>query len=139
MSDRPTTALRNTERTPEVDAAFTKMYAERAAQAAARPAILAEGEAALRRLFDIAQGNSGQCRHVAAFLLGLYHGGRFRFDLTDLRCVDQAIFDDCIAVLKMDAQPKQEVHEFFENGGEKFEKMAKRWGVTDYLNSPCSV
>jgi hypothetical protein len=125
--------LRKTERTPEVDAAFAKLFAEREARAAARPSILTEGEAALRRLFDIAQGQSGQCRHVAAFLLGLYHGGRFRFDLTDLRCVDHAIFEDCMAVLKMDAQPKQEVHCYFPNGGKKFEEMAKRWGVKDYL------
>jgi hypothetical protein len=127
------------ENTPEVNAAFEKMRAERAARVAARPIVLAEGEAALRRLYDIAQGHAGQCRHVAAFLLGLYHGGRFRFDLTDLRCIDHAIFDDCIAVLKMDAQPKQEVHDYFENGGQKFEELARRWGIKDYLNSPLAV
>lgn len=139
MTEPIRSPLRKVERTPEVDAAFAKIDAERAARAAVRPAILAEGEAALHRLYDIAQGHSGQCRHVAAFLLGLYHGGRFRFDLTDLRCVDYPVFNDCIAVLKMDQQPKKEVHIYFENGGEKFEAMARRWGVKDYLNSPCAI
>ena len=122
-----------------VEAAFSVMRAKREAYERARPAIEAEGKAALGRLWTIAQGDSGQCRHVAGFLLGLYHGGRFRFDLTDLRCVDSEIFDDCIAVLKMDSRPKQEVHMYFENGGAKFEALAKRWSIQDYLNSPCAV
>jgi len=122
-----------------VAAAFAAMRAKRDAYERARPAIEAEGKDSLGRLWKIAHGDSGQCRHVASFLLGLYHGGRFRFDLTDLRCVDSEIFDDCIAVLKMDSRPKQEVHMYFENGGAKFEALAKRWGIKDYLNSPCAV
>jgi hypothetical protein len=135
----PKKPLRREGRTPEIDAAFAQMHAERAARAAARPIVEAEGRAALGRLWKVANGHSGQCRHVASFLVGLYHGGRFRFDLTDLRCVDGPIFDDCIAVLMMDAQPKQEVHTYFENGGQKFEELAQRWGIKDYLNSPFGV
>ena len=122
-----------------VEAAFAEMRAKREAYERARPAIEAEGKDALARLWKIAQGDSGQCRHIAAFLLGLYHGGRFRFDLTDLRCVDSEIFDDCIAVLIMDSRPKQEVHRYFVDGGMKFEALAKRWGIKDYLNGPCAV
>lgn len=139
MPDAKDTQSARAERAPEIEAGFAKMQADRAARATARLVVLAEGEAALRRLYDIAHGHSGQCRHVAAFLLGLYHGGRFRFDLTDLRCVDHAIFDDCIAVLKMDAQPKQEVHMYFENGGQRFEELARTWDIRDYLNSPLAV
>lgn len=90
-----------------------------------------EGIPALKRLFEIAQGDSGQCRHVAAFLLGLYNGSRFPFDLTDLRCVDTAIFDDCMLVLKMDSSPKREVHTYFPNGGRAFEDMACRRRIGD--------
>ena len=108
--------------------------AERQAEAdhqAKRPQILAEGEAALRRLLPIAQGHSGQCRHVAAFLLGLYNGIRFKFDLTDLRCIDRAIFKDCIAVLQMDAEGHREVHTYFPNGNEQFEQLAEQWRIPD--------
>lgn len=36
----------------------------------------AEGEAALRRLFDVAQSDTGQCKIIAKFLLGCYNGDR---------------------------------------------------------------
>jgi len=108
--------------------------AERQAEAdhqAKRPQILVEGEAALRRLLPIAQNHSGQCRHVAAFLLSLYNGTRFKFDLTDLRCLDRAVFKDCIAVLQMDAEGYREVHTYFPNGNDQFEKLAEQWRIPD--------
>lgn len=91
----------------------------------------ADGIPALKRLFEIAHGHSGQSKHTAAFLLGLYNGYRFPFDLTDLRCVDTEIFDDCMRVLKMDASPRREVHTYFPNGGKAFEELARRWGISD--------
>ncbi|VVE56750.1 hypothetical protein PAQ31011_05138 [Pandoraea aquatica] len=85
------------------------------------------GLPALKRLFDIAHGNSGQCRKVAAFLLGLYNGQRFPFDMTDLRSVDQEIFEDMLLVLRMDSCPRAEVHTYFANGGRAFEQLANDW------------
>jgi hypothetical protein len=89
----------------------------------------AEGVPALGRLLAIALRNSGQPRIVAAFLLCLYNGPRFKFDLTDLRCLDWDIFKDCIAVLKMDYSPAKEVHCYFPGGGEIFEKLARDWNM----------
>jgi hypothetical protein len=101
--------------------------------AAAEPrAALPPGVEALVRLLKIAQGHSGQCRHVAAFLLGLYNGNRFKFDLTDFRCLDRAIFDDCIELLKMDYTPVREVHCYFKNGGKIWEDLAEQWRIRDY-------
>lgn len=94
--------------------------------------ILPPGVAALQRLLNIARGHSGQCRHVAAFLLGLYNGTRFKFDLTDFRCVDTAIFLDCLEVLKMDHCPVQEVHLYFKDGGKIWEQLAKDLRIRDY-------
>ena len=88
----------------------------------------AAGELALRRLLPIAQGPSGQCKHVARFLLGLYNGRRFPFNLNDLRGLDCDITLDCLAVLKMDTHPLMEVHEYFPNGGQVFERLAADWG-----------
>lgn len=85
------------------------------------------GEAALRRLLPIAQGNTGQCERVARLLLGCYNGHRFPLDLTNLRSLDYEIMVDCLAVLRMDANPRQEVHQYFDNGGEVFEQLAKDW------------
>lgn len=111
---------------------FNKLYEERARIEAERPAIEAEGKAALGRLFDVAQRDSGQCKIVAKFLLGCYNGDRFPFDLTDFRCLDHDLFMDCVSVLKMDARPKQEVHLYFVDGGKRFEKLASDWGVVDH-------
>lgn len=86
-----------------------------------------EGQAALVRLLEIARRDSGQPRIVAKFLLGLYNGGRFPFDLVTLRCLDRDIFNDCLAVLRMDYRPLQDVHLYVENGGFVFEQMAQEW------------
>lgn len=110
---------------------LSAMYKQQADQTAQRPAILKEGVAALTRLFEVAQGDSGQCRYVAKFLLGCYNGRRFPFDLTDFRCLDTALFDDCMAVLKMDVQPEKEVHEYFSDGGRKFEQLVADWALVD--------
>jgi hypothetical protein len=121
---------------PEAQARMAVAMAARAREADERqaqlPAIRLEGEAALRRLLPIAQRDTGQSGVIARFLLNLYNGERFPFDLTDLRRLDYALFDDCMAVLNMDYQPAQEVHRYFDHGGATWEAMAKAWGFTDY-------
>lgn len=87
---------------------------------------------ALKRLWKIANGHSGQCRYVAAFLLGLYSGSRFRFDLTDFRCLDAEIFRDCLTVLILDNRPAAEVHMLLGVPGSTFEQLANDWRIRDY-------
>jgi hypothetical protein len=91
--------------------------------------------AALKRLWEIANGHSGQCRIVAKFLLGLYNGDRFPFDLTDFRSLDRAIFKDCLQVLEMDYQPAMEIHQLMGMVNGEFEQLAARWGMTDRSES----
>jgi len=101
------------------------------------PLIRTEGEAALRRLLPIAQSDTGQSSIVARFLLNLYNGQRFPFDLRYLRGLDYEPFDDCIAVLKMDSQPLNEIHEYFTNGATIFEEMARAWDFSDHAELNC--
>jgi hypothetical protein len=92
----------------------------------------AAGLEALKRLFPVAQRDTGQSRIVARFLLGLYNGYRFPYDLTDFRCLDDALFRDCMQVLRMDARDcKQEVHLYFKDGGQLWERMAADWGCVE--------
>lgn len=91
-----------------------------------------EGVEALKRLLPIAQGFSGQCRIVAAFLLGLYDGDRFPFNMNDFRILDPRIFSDCLTVLKMDINPKRDVHTYFENGAAIWEELAVAWSIKDF-------
>lgn len=96
----------------------------------------AAGVPALQRLLKVAQGDTGQCGIIAKFLLGLYNDRRFPFPLTDLRCIDTELFEDCLAVLRMDARVCQkEVHCYFENGSRIWEKLAKDWRVRDFTKA----
>ncbi len=67
-----------------------------------------------------------------ALLLGLYNGNRFPFDLTELRAIDDSLFEDYLAVLRMDARvTRKEIHEYLDDGGRRFEQLAKDWSVED--------
>ena len=94
-----------------------------------RPPIRAAGIAALGRLIPVAQRTSGQSRIVGGFLLSLYNGSAFPFPLTDLRGLDTALYDDCIALLNMDRHPEKEVHEYVKNGDAIWSKFKKDWAA----------
>ena len=87
--------------------------------------------AALNRLWEIANKDSGQCKIVAKFLLGLYNGGTYPFDLTDFRMLDTSIFIDCLTVLQMDFQPYKEVHELLNKTSGEFPDLAMQWGIEE--------
>lgn len=93
---------------------------------------LSEGILALQRLLEVAHRGTGQSCIAARFLLSLYNGERFPFDLTDFRCLDTEIFKDCLVVLLMGNQPQREVHAYFRDGQKIWEAMAVTWGFTDH-------
>lgn len=91
-----------------------------------RSTALESGKPALMRLMNIAAGDTGQCIVVRNFLLGLYNGSRFKFNLNKLRGLDKTLFDDCMAVLTMDCRATvKEVHQYISNGSDIFENWAK--------------
>lgn len=118
----------------QIKAMFEERRSNEAQRQAALPKIRADGVDALTRLLKVARGHSGQCRYIASFLLGLYNGRRFPFDLTDLRCLDYELFDDCMTVLRMDYKPAMEVHCYFKNGSAIWEQLAKDWNIHDHFN-----
>jgi len=62
--------------------------------------MLDQTRAALDRLIRIAQGDTGQSRLVANFLLAWWNAGECGgFDLTDLWAVDEAIAADMLEVI----------------------------------------
>lgn len=94
--------------------------------------IRANGAEALRRLMPVALRDTNQSTHVAGFLLNLYNGERFHFDLDELGSIDHVLILDCISVLMMNVVPGPEIHEYFENGNRVFEGLAKNHGFIDY-------
>lgn len=108
---------------------ISQVAAQIAAEERERPAIRAAGIAALHRLLPVAQRCTGQSRIVGSFLLSLYNGNAFPFPLTDLRALDTALFNDCIALLAMDRRPEKEVHEYVENGDDIWSQLKKDWAA----------
>lgn len=92
-----------------------------------------QGFEGLQRLYALATDFHHDHGRVAArFLLGLYNGLRFPFDLTDLRLLEPDAFQDAMAVLVMDARlTRKEVHNYFADGGKKFERLVQDWNITD--------
>ncbi|MCQ8103545.1 hypothetical protein NP590_05455 [Methylomonas sp. SURF-2] len=97
---------------------------------AERQAATEAGIPALIRLAEIAERDTGQAGTVRRFLLGLYNGYRFKFNLTTLRGLDKALFDDCMAVLALDARATaKEIHHYLDNGPQTFERWAQEGGA----------
>lgn len=115
------------------NAVFATRRLEHEQRMADRPAIREQGVEALQRLMAVAKRDTGQSRVVARFLLGCYNGLRFPFDLSDFRLLDYELFEDCLAVLKMDKQPEMEVHQYFKFGGRMFENLASSWRMDDHM------
>lgn len=93
-----------------------------------QPEIRRIGVQALIRLVRVAQSDTGQSARIGRFLLGLYNGPRYPFDLTNLRAIDIDLWDDCMAVLAMDQAPEREVHKLIDNGAAIFAEFERRWG-----------
>jgi hypothetical protein len=110
----------------------SQIAAMRATEERERPAIRAAGIAALHRLVPVAQRATGQSRIVSDFLLSLYNGNAFPFPLTDLRSLDTASFNDCIALLIMDRRPEKEVQQYVENGDDIWSQMKKNRAARQY-------
>ena len=91
------------------------------------------GFEAVQRLYAEAVTDALEVGRVCArFLLGLYNGNRFPFDLTDLRLLPTGLLKDAMAVLHMDARlTRQEVHLYFADGGRKFEDLVSDYRVVD--------
>ncbi|EIU6915705.1 hypothetical protein ABR147_001526 [Pseudomonas aeruginosa] len=92
-----------------------------------RPALIAAGNQALVRLAPIALQPTDQARTIGRFLLGLYNGEEFPFDLTELRGLDLDLFQDCLSVLVMDYSPELEVHERVPNGNAIWQRLIELW------------
>lgn len=84
------------------------------------------GIPALYRLADVAERDTGQAATVRRFLLGLYNGYCFPFNLVSLRGLDKPLFDDCMAVLVLDARATaKEIHSYLKNGDASFQRWAQ--------------
>lgn len=92
-----------------------------------RPAILRSGTQALNRLIPIALSRTPAGNTVGHFLLGLYDGATFRFNLKHLRGLEVSAFENCLHVLEMDYLPEVEVHERVDQGDAVWKELMEVW------------
>lgn len=92
-----------------------------------RPAIVIDGTRALNRLIPTALSHTAQGQVVGRFLLGLYDGAEYRFELPQLYHLGLRRFEDCLRVLNMDYAPEVEVHERVEGGGDIWRQLIGQW------------
>lgn len=73
-------------------------------------------------------GTSGG-RVFATFLASLYNGNRVKADVSDITALDTANFEHLLNILRLRFETHREPHQFFEDGGELFERIIKDWGL----------
>ncbi|MEO4091952.1 hypothetical protein ABH307_00645 [Acinetobacter pittii] len=87
-----------------------------------------KGKIALLELLERNLNENGSgASAVKRFLLGLYNGSDYPFDLTKLRNLDERNFDAVLSVLDMNARscPRREIHEYIVDGSKVWQRMAK--------------
>ena len=93
-----------------------------------------KSRAALERLIQIAQGDTGQSRIVANFLLAWWNAAEFGgFDLTDVWGVDTAIAVDMLRVFALLAERRQYPDTL--GYGQQFEIIVRAWRAHDRRTS----
>ena len=107
----------------KIQEALAKVSAENAT----RPKRRQEGVQALQRLVPISLNDTGQSQVVARFLLGLWNGRAYPFDLTELRGLDAELYADCLAVLQLDRLCEREVHEYIKGGWAVWDQLRNRY------------
>jgi hypothetical protein len=72
---------------------------------------------------------TGQSRRLVRFLAGVYNGGDYPFDLTDLRALDTELASACVDYLNYDRLAKAEVHTHLPGRGQQMESLLRDAGV----------
>ena len=77
---------------------------------------------------------TGQARRLVRFLAGVYNGGDFPFDLTDLRALDAELANACIDYLNYDRSGKVEAHTHLPDGGRQMEWFIAQHGIRPQIH-----
>jgi len=84
-----------------------------------------KAERAFARLLQIAEGDSGQTRRVAAFIAGTFNGRTFPFDLFELRAVDVGISDDTLCCLYALRWARADLYTLVPNGETRVREIVR--------------
>jgi hypothetical protein len=76
---------------------------------------------------------TGQAGRLVRFLAGVYNGGEFPFDLTDLRALDTELANACLDYLNYDRLCKREVHHHLSGGDRELQQWLEDYGIEPAL------
>lgn len=76
---------------------------------------------------------TGQAGRLVRFLAGVYNGGDFPFDLTDLRALDTELANACLDYLNYDRLGKREVHHHLSGGERELHQWFRDYGIEPAL------
>lgn len=88
---------------------------------------IAQGQEALKRLFEHASGFSGQAKGVARFLLSLWDSDSSRFEPSAWRGFDRPIVRDCLSVLYWYSEVGYRIWNHAAGGEETMKRIARHW------------
>lgn len=89
-----------------------------------RDQVAKSGLPALKRLVDVAQGNSHQPQHCRRVLLAVYNSYAWPLNLTSLRVLDDDLRRAALAVIEWSAVSDRELHEYLPNGHQLMQRFA---------------
>ncbi len=84
---------------------------------------------ALGRLYDHAMSGTGQGLVIAQLLAALYNGHDYRFDLVQLRGLDDDHWRDCLGVIALDRWGGREVHRHVVHGDTRIQAIIRFNGL----------
>ncbi len=76
---------------------------------------------------------TGQAGRLVRFLAGVYNGGDYPFDLTDLRTLDTRLANACLDYLNYDRLGKAEVHKHLSAGARELHQWLEDCGIEPAL------
>ncbi len=93
--------------------------------AAERAAKKEQHKQALSKVLRMALDDCGGSRVCRDFLLSLYNGNAYPFNMNGLRNLDGGLYAACITIMNIDCRPNPpfEIHNWFTNGNEIFDKL----------------
>ena len=89
-----------------------------------RDQVAKSGLPALKRLVDVAQGNSHQPQHCRRVLLAVYNSYAWPLNLTSLRVLDDDLRRAALAVIEWSAVGDRELHEYLPDGHQLMQRFA---------------
>ena len=90
----------------------------------------AKGGQAFLRLLQLAETHdSGQAHRIANFIAATCNGAAFRFDLFDLRVVDEAISDDMLLCIDALRWGQCDLHSLVPDGDRRVRAVIDQWGL----------